>query len=78
MNWKTELQQCFGLSDRRFAGHPSDQRHAHKVLGYLIQENIGMDEVEAEVRRFLSTNPKLHADDQVDRVRLFFKAWLTD
>lgn len=76
MDWKKKLHSCFGLEDRRFAGHPSDQRNAHELLGYLIVNNISMAEVEREVWIFLASNPKLHADEQVARVQRFFGVWL--
>ena len=78
MTWKNEIQMCFGLADRRFAGHPSDQQRAYKVLGELLEKNISMAEVEKELRDFLSGNPSLHVDEQIARVRLFYAAWLDD
>ncbi|MBT9386331.1 hypothetical protein KM176_20850 [Pseudooceanicola sp. CBS1P-1] len=76
--WQQDLRNSFGLADRKFAGHPSDLRTAHEMLGKLIAENIGMSEVEAEVRKFLAGNMNLHVDEQVDRVRKFLEVWLDD
>lgn len=78
MDWKEKLSRCFGLSDRKFAGHPSDKQRAYELLGYLIQQNIGMSEVEAELRIILKDTHNLHEDEQIERVRDFFKLWLDD
>lgn len=74
--WRQDLGRCFGLVDRRFAGHPSDLQTAYEMLGKLIKENISMAEVEAEVRNLLRNNPNLHADEQVVRIRNFLQIWL--
>lgn len=76
--WQQDLRSCFGLDDRKFAGHPSELRTAHEMLGKLIEMNIGMSEVEAEVRKLLSKNRNLHVDEQIDRVRKFLVIWLDD
>jgi hypothetical protein len=76
MDWKLAIRGCFGVEDRRFAEHPSDQRRAYELLGYLIEQNISMKEVADELRLFLAKNPLLHADEQIDRVREFYGIWL--
>lgn len=76
--WQQDLGSCFGIEFCKFAGHPSQVRTAHGLLGKLIDENISMSEVEAEVRKLLSTPRTLHVDEQVDRVRQFLGVWLDD
>jgi hypothetical protein len=76
--WQQDLGRCFGLEDRQFAGHPSDLRTAYEMLGKLIEKNIGMSEVQLEVRRVLSNNRTLHVEDQVARVSKFLEIWLDD
>ena len=76
MDWKKQLGQCFGLEDRRFAGHPSDVRTAYELLGALIEKNVSMADVEREVQNLLRNNPQLHSDEQVKLVRSYYVAWL--
>lgn len=76
MDWKKQLDRCFGDADRRFAGQPSDVRTAYELLGVLIEKNISMAEVEREVQNLLRNNPHLHSDEQVKIVRSYYVAWL--
>ena len=43
MTWKNEIQMCFGLADRRFAGHPSDQQRAYKVICPMFATGLEID-----------------------------------
>ena len=78
MSWEEKLHSCFGLADRRFALHPSDEEQAFEVLSELRKTHIGWGRVEEEIRRFLQGNKHLDVDAEVDRVRTFFRPWLLD
>jgi len=76
--WTTLIGQCFGLEDRQFAGHPSDEETAFELLGELRGRHVGWSEFECELRRRLDLMPKLDTDREVQRVRGFFRPWLLD
>ncbi len=77
-NWKKLIGQCFGLEDRQFAGHPSDEQTAFEVLGELRARHVGWSEFERELRRQLDRMPSLDTDREVARVRGYFRVWLLD
>ncbi len=76
--WENLIHQCFGLEDRQFAGHPSDEKTAFELLAQLRAANVGWSRLERELRRQLDSMPKLDTDEQVQRVRDFFRPWLLD
>lgn len=78
MSWKNKLEHCFGLADRRFAGHPSDEQRAFEVLMELRADNVGWEEIEKVVRAFLQGNQKLHVEEQVKLVKTYFRPWVLD
>ena len=78
MAWQNMIQGCFGLADREFAGHPSDEQRAFELLSELRENSVGWTEFETELRSQLSNMSKLHANDQVERVASFFRMWLLD
>ena len=76
--WKKQIRGCFGLADRKFAGHPSDEERAFELLTQLRRENIGWEEFEDELRKQLEAMPQLHTDEQVEIVRKAYRFWLLD
>lgn len=76
--WTKLIGQCFGLEDREFAGHPSDEETAFELLAELRARYVGWSEFERELRRQLDRMPKLDTDREVRRVRGFFRPWLLD
>ncbi|MGJ8562827.1 MAG: hypothetical protein ACSHXY_04675 [Alphaproteobacteria bacterium] len=73
-----ELRGCFGLEDRKFAGHPSDEIRAFDLLQKLREDNVGWEVVEMCVRRLLLSNKKLNADEQVAEVKKYYRPWILD
>jgi hypothetical protein len=78
MNWQTKIDHCFGLADRDFAEHPSDEATAFELLGILREKHVGWSTFERELRKRLAAMPKLDVDRQVGLVRPFFRPWLLD
>jgi hypothetical protein len=78
MNWMQMIDHCFGLKDRPFAQHPSDEETAFDLLMILRSKHIGWAEFERQLRRRLDTMPKLDTDEEVRRVRGYFRIWLLD
>ena len=78
MDWQERIRGCFGLEDRQFAGHPSDEERAFELLTQLRQEHVGWAEFERELRQQLGRMPKLNPDDEVDRVAKYFRVWMLD
>lgn len=76
--WTKLIGQCFGLDDRQFAGHPSDEESALELLVELRARHVGWSKFERELRRQLERMPKLETDREVRRVRSFFRPWLLD
>lgn len=72
------LERCFGLADRKFAGHPSDMIEAFELLKKLRKHHVGWGEVEKCVRRLLSSNTKLNVDEQVSEVKKYYRPWILD
>lgn len=72
------ISQCFGLEDRRFAGHPSDEETAFELLAELRKRHIGWATFEKELRAQLANMPKLKTDEEVERVAIFFRVWMLD
>jgi len=44
MSWKNKISTCFGDVDKKFAGHPSDEKAARELLDSAFKENIGWQE----------------------------------
>lgn len=78
MTWQQMIGRCFGLEDRHFAGHPSDENTAFELLTELRTRHIGWQMFEAELRSQLANMPKLHTEDEVARVKTFFRVWMLD
>lgn len=78
MDWTKKISGCFGLEDRRFAGHPTDEQRAFELLTELRQEHVGWAEFERELRHQLGDMPKLNANNEVTRVARYFRAWMLD
>lgn len=76
--WQEKISRCFGLEDRHFAGHPSDEQEAFELLAQLRNENIGWAEFRKELANQLATMPKLNATNEINRVRKYFKVWMLD
>lgn len=78
MDWKDKISGCFGLDDREFAKHPSDDIRAFELLSILRNENVGWEEFSGELVKYLNNTPKPHKSDQVKRVEKFYRIWLLD
>lgn len=78
MSWTKKIRGCFGLEDRHFAGHPSDEQQAFELLTELRQKHIGWAEFERELRSQLGGMPKLNADGEIARVKRYFRSWMLD
>lgn len=76
--WKDMIDRCFGLEDRAFAEHPSDEIEAFALLTELRRHYVGWSEFERELRRRLDGMPKLNNKEQVKLVRCYFRIWLLD
>ena len=78
MPWREMINGCFGLADRQFAGHPSDEERAFDLLAELRKKHIGWQEFEFDLRQQLGSMPKLNADAEVKRVSTYFRPWMLD
>lgn len=71
--WKQPLKQAFGIVDKRFAGHPSDQERAREARKLINKANISWDEIEEEISRILQDCTAEHLQAQLVAARKFFK-----
>lgn len=55
--WKRPLKQAFGIVDKRFAGHPSDQERAREARKFINSAGVSWEEIEEEVNRFCKFAP---------------------
>lgn len=78
MDWKNKISGCFGLSDRSFAGHPSDEERAFELLSYLRKDHVGWAEFSEALVNYLDNCTELHTTEQVRKVEQYFRPWLLD
>jgi hypothetical protein len=80
MSFDRELPRCFGVADRIFAGHPSDEDAAFEWLKSLRKRHIGWKAARAQIREYLKSKNarRAHIQEQVKRARLRLKPWLLD
>lgn len=71
--WKQPLKQEFGIVDKRFAGHPSDQERAREARKLINKAGISWDEIEKEISRILKGCTAEHLQTQLAAARKFFK-----
>lgn len=71
--WKRPLKQAFGIVDKRFAGHPSDQERAREARKLINSAGVSWEEVEEEVSRILQGCADEHLQAQLAAARKFFK-----
>jgi hypothetical protein len=66
-DWKESLHACFGMSDRRFAGHPQDQDRAREMLARAGAKGVTWRELEREARGYLTSlgAAPSHIDEQI-------------
>ena len=71
--WKTHLKQAFGIVDKRFAGHPMDQKKAQEARKIIRHEGVTWTEIEAEITRILQGTTSVHTQEQMAKARQYFK-----
>lgn len=71
--WKQPLKQAFGIVDKRFAMHPSDQERAREARKLINNADISWDEIEEEISRLLQGCTAEHLQAQLAAARKFFK-----
>ncbi|GHU19730.1 hypothetical protein FACS189475_07460 [Betaproteobacteria bacterium] len=78
MSIKKQVVRCFGVADSIFAGHPSEEAEALKLLNTCFKKGIRLAEVEAEVQEFFKAKPAsaAHIKKQISRVRKKMSPWL--
>lgn len=71
---------CFGSTDLIFAGHPSDEERAFKLLSECRHDNVGWSALEAELRKYLVSNKagSSHINNQIEKAEKVMKPWLLD
>ncbi|GGD84314.1 hypothetical protein GCM10011515_00080 [Tsuneonella deserti] len=77
-DWKSMIHWCFGLEDREFAQHPSDEQNAFELLTELRSRAVSWPTFERELRKQLGGMPKLDTEAEVRRVHGYFGPWLLD
>lgn len=77
-DWKNQIENCFGMTDKAFAVHPSDENAAFSLLTTLRNESVGWAELETETRKFLSDCASEHVDRQVSKMEGAMRFWLLD
>jgi len=70
------LDGCFGLDDRKFAGHPSDVERAFELLTELRQGKVGWSQVKRCVSFKVGNCKGLNKSDEIKRVEKFIRPWL--
>jgi hypothetical protein len=70
MGWKDELKNCFGMSDRLFAVHAIERKHARSMLTNALSAGATWADVEAEARTFLVREGcgAAHVDKQISHM----------
>lgn len=71
--WKTHLKQAFGIVDKRFAGHPMDQKKAQEARKIIKRDGVTWAEIEAEITRILQGTTPVHMQEQLGEARKYFK-----
>lgn len=77
-DWIELIAECFCFGERSFAQHPSDEETAFELLTQLRERHIGWSTVSLELERQLKQMPKLEIEAELERVCLYFRAWLLD
>lgn len=71
--WKQPLKQAFGIGDKRFAGHPSDQERAREARKLINNAGISWEEIDEEISHILQGCTAEHLQAQLAAARKFFK-----
>lgn len=71
--WKIHLKQAFGIVDKRFAGHPMDQKKAQEARKIIKRDGVTWAEIEAEITRILQGATPAHIQEQIAAARKYLK-----
>ena len=77
-DWTKRVSKCFGAADKKFAGHPTDQKEAKALRDELVDLGVSYDDLEKEVVYYLYKKgcAKPHIDEQIKSVAKFFQVKL--
>ncbi len=80
MDWKAQIEGCFGSADAKFARHPNDEDRAFALLSQLRNERVGWSIVRPAFLEHLKSEGcgRKHIANEMARVRDHFKDWLDD
>jgi len=69
--WQDWLKDAFGSVDKHFAGHPSDQARARRMLKKAMDAGAKWDDIESEARKYLADKGCLqtHVEEQIAKMR---------
>ncbi|WP_159079872.1 hypothetical protein [Methyloceanibacter sp. wino2] len=78
--WDSGVPGCFGSADGIFAGHPSDEKRAFKLLTSLRERHIGWKAARRQLSLYLDSKGAGadHKREQLKRARRMLKPWLLD
>lgn len=76
--WKSMVRGCFGVADKKFARHASDQECAFDLLKTLREQGIGWRELKQELHDFLDGATADHVAAEITHAKLMMKPWLLD
>lgn len=72
---KNSIEGCFGISDKIFAKHPTDQERASEMVNTAKNADISREEIEDIALAFLYRVPcsMEHIREQMDAIHEFLK-----
>lgn len=78
-SWKATIHTCIGTGDLKFAGHPSDEGRAFRLLDTLREEGVGWEEFSAALESHYETGgaPTDITVAALKRAELLFRPWMT-
>jgi hypothetical protein len=72
---RERIGSCFGASDYKFAGHPSDEKNAKELKKLAAENNISLhviNEIIAGYLHMANLNPE-HIAEEFNKANEFFK-----
>lgn len=77
-SWQAAIHGCIGTGDLKFAGHPSDEGRAFRLLDTLREEGVGWEEFSTALASHYRTGgaPADITDAAMQRAELLFEPWL--
>ena len=78
MAWRDGMHDWFGITDRRLAIHPSDEKAAKAGIKEAKKEGVAYEDVEKEVVYYLFRHVQVaglssHLPEQIEKLKALWK-----